>query len=203
MLRGQRARGIGASLSTFPSPTMCSRRVLDRAPPEPLLTFPELTLNETVTTHPDYQAAVILSGAGLLKDAAAYARRLNAAFRRDDAVALLAARASAAGGDYSSATNLMTSYFGPYLLQPALNLPEDFWALAFPRAYWPAVSAAAGRHNVDPLLMVASPARNRISITPCGRRSGPSASSDNVLHAAELDPTFSTPASMERLLQPE
>ena len=51
----------------------------------------------------------------MLSDAAVYARRLNAAFRRDDAVALLAARASEAAGDHSSAATLMSSYFGPYL----------------------------------------------------------------------------------------
>ena len=174
------------------------------APPEPTLTFPELTINETVTAHPDYQAAVILSGAGLLKDAAVYARRLNAAFRRDDAVALLAARASAAAGDYSSATNLMSSYFGPYLVQPALNLPEDFWALAFPRAFWPAVSAAAERHNVDPLLMVGL-ARQESHFDHTVRSPVGAVGLFQIMPytAAELDPTFSTPASMERLLQPE
>ncbi len=174
------------------------------APPEPMLTFPELTLNETVTAHPDYQAALILSGAGLLKDAAVYARRLNAAFRRDDAVALLAARASAVAGDYSSATNLMSSYFGPYLLQPALNLPDDFWALAFPRAYWADVSAAAGRHNVDPLLMVGL-ARQESHFDHTVRSPVGAVGLFQIMPytAAELDPTFSTPASMERLLQPE
>ena len=54
-----------------------------------------------------------------LADAAVYARRLNTAFRRDDAVALLAARASEAAGDYSSSSTLMSSHFGPYLQQPA------------------------------------------------------------------------------------
>ena len=54
-----------------------------------------------MTAHPDYQAAAFLSSAGLLPEAAIYARRLNAAFRRDDAVALLAARASEVAGDHA------------------------------------------------------------------------------------------------------
>src|SRR5688500_9286069 len=123
-------------------------------PPAPTLAFPDLTLRDAVVEHPDYRAAALLSRAGLLADAAVYARRLNTAFRRDDAVALLAARASEAAGDYSSSSTLMRSYFGAYLQQPATNLPEDFWALAYPRAYWAEVSAAAARHNVDPLLMI-------------------------------------------------
>ena len=79
------------------------------------MAFPDLTLRDAVIAHPDYQAAALLSRAGMLSDAAVYARRLNAAFRRDDAVALLAARASEAAGDYSSSATLMSSYFGPYL----------------------------------------------------------------------------------------
>ena len=87
--------------------------------PAPSIAFPELTLRDAVMAHPDYQAAALLSRAGMLSEAAVYARRLNAAFRRDDAVALLAARASEAAGDYSSSATLMSSYFGPYLQRPA------------------------------------------------------------------------------------
>ena len=29
----------------------------------------------------------------------------------------------------------MSSYFGPFLQQPATNLPADFWALSYPRAF--------------------------------------------------------------------
>ena len=104
------------------------------------MVFPALTLRDAVMAHPDYQAAALLSRAGMLPDAAVHARRLNAALRKDDAVALLAARASEAAGDYSSSATLMSSYFGPYLQRPATNLPDDFWALAYPRAYWTDVS---------------------------------------------------------------
>ncbi len=97
------------------------RRHARRRPPS--IAFPELTLRDAVIAHPDYEAAALLSRAGMLSEAAVYARRLNAAFRRDDAVALLAARASEAAGDYSSSATLMSSYFGPYLQQPATNLP--------------------------------------------------------------------------------
>ncbi len=49
----------------------------------------------------------------------------------------------------------MSAYFGQYLERPATGLPEDFWRLAYPRAYWTDVSAAAARHHIDPLLMIA------------------------------------------------
>ena len=140
---GRRWPSASPSATTARAPRSASGTQL----PAPSLTFPELTLRDTVIAHPDYQAAALLSRAGMLSDAAVYARRLNAAFRRDDAVALLAARASEAAGDYSSSSTLMSSYFGPYLQRPATNLPDDFWALAYPRAYWPEVSAAAARHG--------------------------------------------------------
>ena len=172
--------------------------------PAPSRTFPELTLRDTVLAHPDYQAAALLSRAGLLQDAAVHARRLNAAFRRDDAVALLAARASEAAGDYSSSSTLMSSYFGPYLQQPASNLPDDFWALAYPRAYWPEVSAAAARYNVDPLLMIGLARQeshfNRMARSPVG-----AVGLFQIMPytAAELDPTFSNPETQDRLVQAE
>jgi soluble lytic murein transglycosylase len=174
------------------------------APAAPSLTFPELTLRDAVTAHPDYQAAALLSRAGMLSEAAIYARRLNAAFRRDDAVALLAARASEAAGDYSSSSTLMSSYFGLFLQQPSTNLPADFWVLAYPRAYWTDVSTAAGRHGVDPLLMIGLARQeshfNRMARSPVG-----AVGLFQVMPytAAELDPEFLNPAAMDRLVQPE
>jgi soluble lytic murein transglycosylase-like protein len=168
------------------------------------IAFPDLTLRDEVIAHPDYEAAALLSRAGMLSDAAVYARRLNAAFRRDDAVALLAARASEAAGDYSSSATLMSSYFGPYLQQPATNLPDDFWALAYPRAYWTEVSAAAARHEVDPLLMIGLARQeshfNRMARSPVG-----AVGLFQIMPytAAELDPEFANPAAMDRLVQPD
>ena len=171
---------------------------------EATLAFPVLALSDVVIAHPDYQAAALLSRTGMLPDAAVYARRLNAAFRRDDAVALLAARASEAAGDYSSASTLMSSYFGPYLQQPATNLPADFWSLAYPRAYWVEVSAAAARHKVDPLLMIGL-ARQESHFDRSARSPVGAVGLFQVMPytAAELDPAFSNPAAMERLVQPE
>ena len=169
--------------------------------PGPSIVFPELVLSDAALAHPDYEAAALLSRAGMLPEAAVYARRLNAAFRRDDAVALLAARASEAAGDYSSCSTLMSSYFGPFLRQPATNLPEDFWALAYPRAYWSEVSAAADRHKVDPLLMIGLARQeshfNRMARSPVG-----AVGLFQIMPytAAELDPDFSNPAAMERLV---
>ena len=172
--------------------------------PPATIAFPDLTLRETVMAHPDYQAAALLSRAGMLSDAAVHARRLNAALRRDDAVALLAARASEAAGDYSSCATLMSSYFGPYMQRPASNLPADFWTLAYPRAYWSDVSAAAGRHKVDPLLMIGL-ARQESHFDRTARSPVGAVGLFQIMPytAAELDPAFSNPGAMERLVQPE
>jgi soluble lytic murein transglycosylase len=171
--------------------------------PVPMLAFPDLTLRDSVLEHADYQAAALLSRAGLLADAAVYARRLNTAFRRDDAVALLAARASEAAGDYASSSTLMRSYFGAYLQQPATNLPDDFWALAYPRAYWAEVSAAAARYNVDPLLMIGL-ARQESHFDRMARSPVGAVGLFQIMPytAAELDPAFSNPAMLDRLVEP-
>ena len=172
--------------------------------PAPSLTFPPLSLSAAVLAHPDYHAAALLSRAGSLSDAAVYARRLNTAFRRDDAVALLAARASEAAGDHTSASTLMSSYFGPFLQRPARSLPPDFWSLAYPRAYWPEVSAAAARYKVDPLLMLGL-ARQESHFNPAARSPVGAVGLFQVMSytAAELDASFATPGAMERLVEPE
>ena len=196
-----------ASLARLQPFTYYGARAAQRsgtALPAASMVFPELTLRDAVMAHPDYQAAALLSRSGMLSDAAVHARRLNAALRRDDAVALLAARASEAAGDYSSAATLMSSYFGPYLQRPATNLPDDFWALAYPRAYWTEVSAAAGRHKVDPLLMIGL-ARQESHFDRTARSPVGAVGLFQIMPytAAELDPSFSTPEAMERLTQPE
>ncbi|HKY19944.1 MAG TPA: lytic transglycosylase domain-containing protein [Vicinamibacterales bacterium] len=172
-----------------------------RAPlPPPSLAFPNLTLRDEVTAHPDYKAATLLSRAGWLSEAAVHARRLSAVFRRDDAVALLAARASEAAGDHASAATLMSSYFGPYLQRPASGLPDDFWSLAYPRAYWSEVSGAAARHNVDPLLMLGL-ARQESHFERTARSPVGAVGLFQVMPytAVELDRSFSSPGAMERL----
>lgn len=177
---------------------------LTAADPGPALTFPTLTLQEAVMAHPHYRAAALLSRAGLVSPAAIYARQLNAAFRRDEAVALLAARASEAAGDYTSSSTLMSSYFGPFLQEPAAGLPSDFWALAYPRAYWREISAAADRHGVDPLLMVGLSRQeshfDRTARSPVG-----AVGLFQIMPytAAELDPAFAQPEALEKLLQPD
>ncbi len=201
------ARALWASLAQRAPFSYYGERAAKRSGtslPGASIVFPELTLSEAVMAHPDYDAAALLSRARMLSEAAVYARRLNAAFRRDDAVALLAARASEAAGDYSTSSTLMSSYFGPYLQEPATNLPSDFWALAYPRAYWTDVSAAAARHKVDPLLMIGL-ARQESHFNPTARSPVGAVGLFQVMPytAAELDPEFADPAAMERLMQPE
>jgi soluble lytic murein transglycosylase len=195
------------SLATLQPFTYYGERAARRigaALPAATLTFPVLSLNAAVTDHPDYRAAVLLSHSGMVSDAAIYARRLNGAFRKDDAVALLAARASEAAGDYSSASTLMSAYFGPYLQRPAGNLPPDFWTLAYPRAYWTEISAAGARHKVDPLLMLGLSRQeshfDRMARSPVG-----AVGLFQVMPytAVELDPSFSNDKAMERLVEPE
>jgi soluble lytic murein transglycosylase len=170
--------------------------------PPAALTFPEMTLGDAVLAHPDFQAASILARAGSLADAAVYARRLNGTFRRDEAVALLAARASEAAGDYTTASTLMSGYFGPYLERLTTNLPVDFWLLAYPRAYWVDVAAAASRHGVDPLLMLAL-ARQESHFDRTARSPVGAMGLFQIMPytAVELDPAFAESGATDRLLQ--
>jgi soluble lytic murein transglycosylase len=174
------------------------------SPPAPSLAFPDLTVRDLFAAHSDYRIAALLSKAGLLSEAALYARRLSSAFRRDDALALMAARAAAAAGDASSSSTLMSTYFGQYLERPATGLPDDFWQLAYPRAYWSEVAPAAARHHVDPQLMIALARQeshfDRTVKSPVGAiglfQIMPST-------AVELDPSFALDKAEEQLVKPD
>jgi len=122
--------------------------------PPTALTFPELTLGRETVEQPEYRAATVLSRAGLVDDAAWYLRRLLAQRRQDRALALTAARASAAAGDYASVSRILATHFGAFLQRPASGLPDDFWHLAYPRPFWNEVTQAGEAQDVDPLLLL-------------------------------------------------
>ena len=117
--------------------------------------FPALELGDRVRRQSDFTAATLLAKAGLKSAAAELTRQVLARNRRNRALALLAARASAEAGDYRSVSTILVNHFGAYLRQPATDLPEDFWRLAYPRPFWEEIQASANTHDVDPILLLA------------------------------------------------
>jgi soluble lytic murein transglycosylase len=140
---GHRARERLAALGIAPSA------------PEIRATFPPASLPAAVRATPQWQGAALLARAGLNVAAAGMARDLAAEWRGEAGVALLAARASAAAGDHRQALDLVESRFRAFLEQPARDVPDDFWQLAYPLAFWDDVRRAAAAARVDPLLLLA------------------------------------------------
>lgn len=118
------------------------------------INFPSLSIDESSTQRAEYKAALALARAGLIREAAWYLRRLLDQHRGDRGLALLAARASAAGNQYASVTQILVTHFGPYLQRPAQGLPPDFWTLVYPRPFWQTVTDAAGEHGANPELLL-------------------------------------------------
>ena len=116
--------------------------------------FPDLIISDTSKQRAEYKAAMALAQAGLIQDAAWYLRRLLDQNSSDRGLALLAARASAAGDQYASVTQILVNYFGTYLQRPAQGLPPDFWSLVYPRPFWQTVNNAAKKHGANPTLLV-------------------------------------------------
>jgi peptidoglycan lytic transglycosylase len=168
------------------------------------LAFPDLKLSDAMSSHVDYRTASLLSRAGLLSEASSFTRRLSSTFARDPGAALLAARAAEAAGDASTSSTLMTAYFGPYFERPSSGLPDDFWTLAYPRAYWKEVSSAAARHHVDPLMMLALARQeshfDRTIKSPVG-----AIGLFQIMPATaeELDPSFQQRNADEELVKPD
>ncbi len=119
------------------------------------LTFPSLSLGVSTRDRPEFRAAMALARAGLTEDAARRLRRLLAERPGDRGLALLAARASAAAGDHASAARIVAIRFAEFLERPAVDLPSDFPALAYPRPFPDLVAASAEAHGVDERLLYA------------------------------------------------
>lgn len=121
----------------------------------PAQAFPALTLQPATRQDAGLIAATALARAGLVADAAGFARDTAERQRNDPAMALLAARALSAVGRHSDAVSLLTRRFSSFLDEPATGVPDDFWSLVYPRAFWTDVQAAAAGNHVDPLLLLA------------------------------------------------
>ena len=121
---------------------------------DPTLEFPALEVSRASQERAEYKAAMVLARAGLVDDAAWYLRRLIDRQRGDRGLALLAARASAAAGDYASAAPIVVNHFGAFMLRPARDLPDDFWQLVYPRPFWEDISTAASSAGIDPTLLL-------------------------------------------------
>lgn len=122
--------------------------------PQPDVSFPSPVLRDASRADNGFRSATLLARAGLKVDAAQVARALAVQWRNDAALALLAARASAAAGDHRQAVRLVESRFGLFLERPSGGRPEDFLMLAYPQASWKEVRAAADSTRVDPLLLL-------------------------------------------------
>lgn len=121
---------------------------------QPRISFPSLTLQDASHARNDFRGAVLLARAGLKTEAAQMARALAVDVANDPALTLLAARASANAHDYRQAVRLVESRFNAFLQRPANGVPDDFWMLAYPRAFWDDVRRAAESGHVDPLLLL-------------------------------------------------
>ena len=122
--------------------------------PNSSLQFPALELGNRIRRHPDFAAATLLAKAGLMSEAADHTRRLLDRNRRNRALALLAARASADAGDYRRVSLVLVNHFVEYLYQRATDLPEDFWQLVYPRPFWEEIQASADANDADPFLLL-------------------------------------------------
>ncbi len=116
--------------------------------------FPPTLLRDTSRAHVRFRGAALLARAGLKAEAAQMIRQLGSDVRNDPALALMTARALTAAGEYRQAVGIVETRFGSFLETPATGLPEDFWRLAYPRAFWNVVRPAGESARVDPLLLL-------------------------------------------------
>jgi soluble lytic murein transglycosylase len=133
---------------------------------------PSPQLTDAAVASGEFNAALLLARAGLMDDASSMLAALSRRLRGDLGLALLAARAASAAGDYATAWSLVATRFAPFLARPLGPVPDDIWQMAFPRAYWPEVAGAAAKSKIDPLLLLSLMRRESRFVATARSRTG-------------------------------
>lgn len=166
--------------------------------------FPDMVLSSAATAAREYRVGTSLIRAGLGEDGARFYRALSSRLKGDDALSLLAARASAAAEDHRAAVGIVMSHFPDTITVGAAHEPDDLRTLAYPRPFWPEIESAARRAGVDPRLMV-SLMRRESRFDPRARSAVGALGLFQIMPytAAEIGPALGLAASTdEQMLEP-
>ncbi|MFN2442804.1 MAG: transglycosylase SLT domain-containing protein, partial [Thermoanaerobaculia bacterium] len=115
--------------------------------------FPEKALE--ATPEPRLETARELRAVGLQRDAARELRRIAGAASSDQVLAWRLADFYADAGEPLRAISILNRTFPQVIRHGAPNVPDRFWKVLYPRAWWPEIQKAAAAAGVDPWLALA------------------------------------------------
>jgi soluble lytic murein transglycosylase len=117
--------------------------------------FPDL--NAQLAQIGDARLATVreLQSIELHRDASREAKTLSAAYPDNLGVAFLLADVYVQGGEPFKANSILQRRFRDFVRHGGANIPQRFWEILFPLAYFDVMQSEAAKRNIDPYLIAA------------------------------------------------
>jgi len=115
--------------------------------------FPDIEAELNKIDEPRFDTVDALLEIGLNRAAAREMKVLAAKYATNPGVQFLLADVYVRGGEPFKANSVLQRQFRQYVRHGGTNIPQRFWEILFPRAYWEAYQAEGQRQNVDPYLL--------------------------------------------------
>lgn len=116
-------------------------------------TFPDIEAELAKVTEPRFDLVDALQDVGLNRAAAREMKVLAAKYPSNPGVQMLLADVYVRGGEPFKANTVLQRQFRPFVRHGGAKIPQRFWEILFPLAYWDSLQAEAQRRGVDPYLL--------------------------------------------------
>lgn len=121
--------------------------------PAPGTTFPDLAAELAKVTDPRLDTVEELLEIGLNRAAAREMKLVAAQYASNPGVQFLLADVYVRGGEPFKANTVLQRQFRQFVRHGGANIPDRFWQILFPLAYWEPLQAEAQRRGLDPYLL--------------------------------------------------
>ncbi len=117
--------------------------------------FPDVTTSLAVVPQEQLAAVEELLAIELPRDATREMKRIAASYPANAGVAFKLADVYVRGGEPFRANGILQRRFREFVRHGGTNVPQRFWEVLFPLAYWETIKTEAAKQRVDPYQVTA------------------------------------------------
>lgn len=116
-------------------------------------TFPDMEAELTKIDEPRFEVVTALQDVGLNRAAAREMKVLASKYSSNPGVQLMLADVYVRGGEPFKANTVLQRQFRSFVRHGGTNIPQRFWQILFPLAYWDTLRSEGQRRGLDPYLL--------------------------------------------------
>ena len=115
--------------------------------------FPDMEAELAKIDEPRFDVVYDLQEVGLNRSAAREMKVLASKYTSNPGVQLMLADVYVRGGEPFKANTVLQRQFRSFVRHGGTNIPQRFWQILFPLAYWDSLRAEGQRRGIDPYLL--------------------------------------------------